>query len=63
MDESFGGAAQPSAEEVLDEVRRILDAPRQPRTDPNLDPKPIDSDFFTTKPGFWDEYAKLGRRG
>jgi hypothetical protein len=63
MEESL--TARRSDSEILAEIREILkDAPPPgPRKDPNLEPKPIDSDFFTTKPGFWDEYAKLGRRG
>jgi hypothetical protein len=51
-----------SPERTIQEIRRIIEsAPAPgPRPDPNREAGPLTPDFFTTKPGFWDEYS--GRR-
>jgi hypothetical protein len=51
-----------SVEDALAEVWRILDEEPPLGLDANLEALPITPELFTTKPGFWDEYAKIGRR-
>ena len=56
------GEAVLTPEEKLQKIREIVEsAPSGPRVDPNKAPvsQPLPPDFFTSKPGFWDEYARV----
>jgi hypothetical protein len=62
-DEQSAQATSLTAEQKLQKIREIIESSPvgPPRLDPNKERGPLTTDFFSTKPGFWEEYFKVGR--